>query len=430
MTTTNLKRHIGLLGAAFVALNCVVGAGVFAMPQALVEGAGAASPYLILVFGALMIFVGLVFAELAGHFDQAGGMVVYANAAFGAFAGFQAGWFYYVTRIAAMGANTNALLTYAATFAPGIDQGAPRFALIAAIWIAFTCINILGVRGAIRGLNVITVAKLAPLLALVVWGLVAFANAIPAPQAPAKPGAVGEITLLLLYAFTGFELATLTAGETRNAKSALPRALVGTIIVTAALYFLVQLAYVAIMQGRAPEGAPLAAAAQTLAGPWGALAIAGAAILSIGGNLFAASIATPRLTWAMAEERSLPGWFGGVHAHFATPVNSILALGLIVGAVAASGAFVWLAVVSTLARMVVYLLCTAALLKVRTQSRNEKRAPGHLLLRWAAPALAGGLCLFAMTQAKPDAWAFLAGFAVAGTGLYGLSRWRGLAKAS
>jgi amino acid transporter len=410
------------MGATFVALNGIVGAGIFAMPQALAEGAGAASPYLILVFGALMIFVAIVFAELAGHFDQAGGMVVYANETFGRFAGFQTGWLYYLSRIAAMGANTNALLTYAAVFAPGAGEGAARLALIAASWIAFTAVNIIGVKGAVRTLNIVTIAKLTPLVMLVAWGLAAFGGSIPAPQIPANAGSAGEISLLLLYAFIGFELTTLTAGETRDAKSALPRALIGVIVATTALYFLVQLAYVAIMQGRTPEGAPLAAAAQTLAGPWGAMAIAVAAIVSVGGNLFASSIATPRLTFAMGEERSLPAWFAVVHARFATPVNSILVFGLIVGALSMSGAFVWLAIMSSLARMIVYLICTAAVIKLRRAAPKRRRPVGETIIRWTAPPLAAGLCIWAITQAKPDAWLFLAAFAGAGCLLFAFGR--------
>jgi amino acid transporter len=411
------------MGATFVALNGIVGAGIFAMPEALAEGAGAASPYLILVFGALMIFVAIVFAELAGRFDQAGGMVVYANETFGRFAGFQTGWLYYLSRIAAMGANTNALLTYAVVFAPGVGEGTARMAVIAAIWIAFTVINIVGVKGAVRTLNIVTIAKLTPLVLLVAWGLVAFRGSIPAPQVPADTRSAGEISLLLLYAFIGFELTTLTAGETHNAKSALPRALIGVIVAITALYFLVQLAYVAIMQGRTPEGAPLAAAAQMLAGPWGAIAIAVAAILSIGGNLFASSIATPRLTFAMGEEKSLPAWFAAVNARFATPVNSILVFGLVVGVLSVQGAFAWLAIMSSLARMIVYLICTAALIKLRRDAPKRNRPLGETLVRWAPPALAAGLCLWAITQAKPDAWLFLAAFAGGGCVLYVLSRW-------
>jgi amino acid transporter len=425
---SGLKRDIGLAGAAFIALNGVVGAGIFAMPQALVDGVGMASPYMIIGFGVAMVFVAMVFGDLASRFDQAGGMVVYADAAFGRFAGFQVGWLYYIARLAAIAANTNALLTYVAVFMPGADSGMLRIAFIAVFWITLSAINVAGVKGAVRTLTIVTLAKLTPLAALVIWGLYEFSHAMPAPQAPHDAGAVGEIGLLMLYAFVGFEMATLTAGETRNSKSALPRALIGTVAATGALYFLVQLAYVSIMQGATPEGAPLAAAAEVLAGPWGATAIAAAAILSIGGNLFAASIATPRLTFAMAEEKSLPTWFGAVHSRFATPVNSIVVLGLIVGTLAMSSAFVWLAVVSALARMIVYLVCTGALVRLRLQARERHSAPRRIV-RQIAPVLAAVLCVWAMAQAKLDAWTFLAAFVAAGTAIYLVSRWTYAARA-
>ncbi|HRO02866.1 MAG TPA: amino acid permease, partial [Terricaulis sp.] len=179
-----LKRDIGAIGAAFIALNGIVGAGIFAMPQALVDGAGAASAYLILIFGAAMVFVALVFAELAGRFDGAGGPVLYADAAFGRFAGFQAGWLFFLARAAAIGANTNAFLTYLAVFAPGVDQGAARLAVIGALMALLIAINIAGIKGAVRALNAVTVLKLLPLAVLVVWGLSAYAGSIPAPAAP------------------------------------------------------------------------------------------------------------------------------------------------------------------------------------------------------------------------------------------------------
>lgn len=408
-----LKRDIGAIGVWFIALNGMVGAGIFAMPQTLAAGAGAASPYLILGIGAAMIPVALVFGALAGRFDSAGGPVVYVEAAFGRFAAFQAGWLYYLARLAAVAANTNALLTYLAVFAPGADQGALRVLGILTLLGALTAMNIAGVKGAVRTLNLVTVLKLAPLLALVGWGLVAFAGHVPAPAAPSAASAT-SLGLLVLYAFVGFESVTLMAGETRHAKQKLPRALVGIIVAMTALYFVVQLAYVAIMQGRTPEIAPLAAAAQVLAGPWGAAAISVAAILSIGGNLFSNVITTPRVTFAMAQEHSLPGWFGAVHPRFATPANSILFLGLLGGALAVSGAFVWLAIMSALARMLVYLGCAGALVKL----------PGTALARFAIPAAAGALCVWAAAQAKPDAWAFLAGFAALGATLYVVSHWR------
>ena len=419
-----LKRDIGGIGAAFIALNGIVGAGIFAMPQALVEGAGAASAYLILIFGAAMVFVALVFGELASRFDAAGGPVLYADAAFGRFAGFQMGWLFFLARAAAIGANTNALLTYLAVFVPGADQGAVRLAVIAALLAVLTAINIAGVKSAVRTLNVVTVIKLAPLLVLVGWGLFAFVETIPAPAVPTV-GAAESVGLLLLYAFVGFEIATITAGETQDAKKRVPIALVGTIAAMTLLYFLVQLSYLAIMQGRTPEGAALSTAAETLAGPVGAVAITLAAIVSIGGNLFAAMITTPRVTYALAQEQSLPRWFGALNARFATPGNSIVFFGVIVGTLAMSGAFAALAVMSALARMVIYLVCTGALVKLRRDApAGDRPRRGVLVLRWVTPPLAALLCLWAMAQASAEAWAFLAGFALAGSALYALARWR------
>ncbi|HYD88401.1 MAG TPA: APC family permease [Vitreimonas sp.] len=425
MTATEgaLKRDIGLVGAAFIALNGIIGAGIFAMPQTLVEGAGAFSPYFILLIGVLMIAVAGVMGELAGYFDKAGGVTVYATAAFGSFAGFQVGWLYYLARLGAFAANTNVLLTYLAAYAP-VDEGALRVGVIALLTLALVAINIAGVKGAVRTLNFVTVLKVAPLIILAGWGLFAFAPTIPAPQWPADASGLGDISLVLLYAFVGFEMATLVSGETHDCKRNMPRALITTIVVMAVFYFLIQLAYVAVMQGAAPEGAPLAAAASVLAGPWGAAAITVAAIISIGGNLFASMIATPRLTFAMAEAGSLPAWLGQVSRRFSTPANSILLMGVIGGALAVSGAFIWLAAMSALARMVVYLTCIAALPKLRGEAPKQQRGAASHVWRMAAPLAAAALCLWAVAQAELDAWQFIAGFAAFGTLLYLLSRWR------
>ena len=418
-----LRRDIGLIGAAFIALNGIIGAGIFAMPQTLVEGAGAFSPYFILLIGVLMIAVAAVMGELAGYFDKAGGVTVYATAAFGSFAGFQVGWLYYLARLGAFAANANVLITYLSEYAP-VSEGALRLGVIALLTLVLVAINIAGVKGAVRTLNFVTVLKVAPLIVLAGWGLFAFAPSIPAPQWPADTSKLGDISLVLLYAFVGFEMATLVSGETADCKRNMPRALITTIVLMTAFYSLIQLAYVAIMQGQAPEGAPLAAAAAALAGPWGAAAITVAAIISISGNLFASMIATPRLTFAMAQEGSLPSWLGDVSKRFSTPANSILLMGIIAGALAVSGAFVWLAAMSALARMVVYLTCIAALPKLRAEAPKEKRGAVSHGWRMAAPLAAAALCLWAAAQAKLDAWQFIAAFAGIGTLLYLFSRWR------
>ena len=415
VTEIALKRDISVLGATLIALNGVIGAGIFATPADLVAGVGAFSPYLFLIFGALMLVVAVVFAELAKLTDETGGPIIYVSSAFGSFAGLQAGWLLYIARVTALAANANVLITYAATFAPGLDEGALRGGALLALLAAMAGVNVLGVRQAIGALNILTLLKITPLVLLGVGGLVVFSAHIPPPTAPPSLGETGGISLLLLYAFVGFEAATMTAGETKDAKRNIPHALIGTIIAMTLLYFLIQLSYVAITHGEHIEGAPLAEAARILAGPAGAIVITLAALFSIGGNLASSMLSTPRLAFALAEARSLPAWFGKVEARWATPANSILFTGLLAGALALSGAFVWLAVVSSLSRMFVYLLCAGALLALKR--RDGTLAPTAIL----AASLAAALCLFAIAQAKTDAWMLLAGLVLMGAALYGLA---------
>ena len=201
------------------------------------------------------------------------------------------------------------------------------------------------------------------------------------------------------------------AGETNNPRRTIPRALIATILATAALYFLVQLAYAATMPAGPAPAAPLAAFAQALIGPAGAVILSITALASVAGNVSGSMTSTPRVTYALATQGSLPGWFGAVSARFATPANSILFMGLAGTALAISGSFLWLAIVSTLARLVVYAACITALPKARP-------GPASLLLVGAGLLV----CLWAAAQSKWQSWAMLAGALAIGALLYVLAR--------
>ena len=418
-----LKRDIGLLGAAFLALNGIVGAGIYALPAELVGATGAFSPWLFPIFGLLMLTVVLVFAELASYFDTSGGPIVYADAAFGPLVGFQTGWVLYVARLTGFAANANIFVAYLAAFYPSLAEGVPRAAVLALLLGALTFVNVIGVKQAIRTLNVITFLKIVPLLILVAWGLTRMAGA-PAQRVELPTFEdLGGVTLLLLYAFVGFESATITAGETRAARNSVPRALILTTIGTTTLYFLIQLVYVAITRGQPIESAPLVEAGRILAGEAGAIAITIAAIFSIGGNLAGSAISGPRMTLALAETNTLPAWFGRVSARFATPKNSILFYGLVSIVLAISGAFVILAVVSSLARMFVYVLCAAALPILRRRFGSEQARPsGRQTLRIVAPIVAVITCVYAMSTATPEAWWWLLGLMAAGGAFFLMNR--------
>jgi basic amino acid/polyamine antiporter, APA family len=405
-----LKRDIGLTGSAFLSFNGIIGASIFITPGILHRDFGTFAPWLFPLFGLLVLLIALPFARLAALFPNSGGPVAY-TAGFGPMAAFQVGWLYYLARIAALAANANVFADYAgAAWAP-LGTMAGRAAVIAALVGALTFVNIVGVKRAIRALDALTLLKALPLVGLAIWGLSHAARGIPPPGPPPPLSALEASALVILYAFVGFENSVVPAGETRDPGRTVPRALLFTIVATAALYFLVQLAYAATMPaGPAPKAA-LAAFAQTLIGPAGAVILGITALASVAGNVSGSMTSTPRVTYALSNQGSLPRWFGAVSARFATPANSILFMGLVGFVLAVSGSFLWLAIVSTLARLVVYAVCIAALPKAR---------PGMASLLLVGAGLL--VCGYAAAQSKWESWAMLAGALVLGLALYVLTR--------
>lgn len=413
---SRLRRDIGFTGSAFLSFNGIVGAGIFALPATLHIQFGAFSPWLFPIFGLLILLVALPFARLAALFPQSGGPVAY-TAAFGPVASFQAGWLYYLARVTALAANANVFATYAATLWAPLGTGVGRAATILALCASLTAINIVGVRRAIQALDGLTLLKGLPLIALAIWGLAATAGAWPMPGPAPSLSGIEAAALVIFYAFIGFENSVVPAGETANPGRTIPRALIATIVGTAVLYFIVQLAYVSVMPtGEEPE-APLVAFAALLAGPAGAIVITIAALSSIGGNIAGSLTSTPRVTFALAREGLLPRWFGAVSDRFHTPANSVLFMGLLGAVLALTGSFLWLAVVSTLARLFVYGASIAALPRAERDAGRRTRA-GTLALMGAGLLV----CLWAAFQSEWASWRMLLILVGAGLLLYAVAR--------
>lgn len=406
-----LRREIGFFGSAFLSFNGMVGAGIFALPGTLHDKFGAFSPFLFPLFGLLVLVVALPFAGVAARHPVSGGPVVYA-AAFGGFASFQAGWIYYVARATALAANTTVLVTYLAALWPGLAAPLPRAAIILAVSALLTLVNVCGVKRAVRLLDAITLLKALPLLAMAIVGLFMFGGRLAPPGALPPLSDLEAAALLILYAFVGFENSVAPAGETSDPRRTIPRALIATIVSTAALYFVVQLAYVAVMAPGAGGSAPMVAFGTALMGPAGGLILTATAVFSLLGNIGGGMTGTTRTTYAMGRDGLLPAWFGRVSARYATPANSILFMGGLIAILALTGSFVWLAVVSTLARMFVYSISIASLAKGERPS----------LLLWLLMAAGIATCVWAAAQSAWPSWRMLLILAAAGSLLYAAAR--------
>lgn len=420
-----LIRGIGFLGIAIVVLNSMIGSGIFALPTEIAASAGNWSPWLFLIVGVLVLTIVLSYAELTSYFQNSGGPVLYTKTAFGPLVGFSTGWILYISRVSAFAANVTVIPMFLASYWPSLADGAGRAIMISVICVGLTIVNYVGVKDGIRTVAVFTFLKLTPIVLMIVLG---FQYVTPDTLLPATLpdfDSMGATTLLLIYAFVGFESATIISGETVNPRKTMPRALVATVLGTAFLYFLIVLVFVSVLPGASSEGATLIDVGRKLAGPAGAVAITFAAVFSVTGNLSAIMLAVPRLTFALSDERLLPAWFGAVHERFATPANSVLFLGAVGLIFALSGSFAFLAAASSLTRLICYFLSIAALPSVRRKADEETRANAYRLKGgYTIPVIALLLCLWIAFQSDAKAWLLTGGLLLLGLVLYAVARQR------
>ncbi|MDX1626137.1 MAG: APC family permease, partial [Wenzhouxiangellaceae bacterium] len=395
-------RSVGTLGIALLALNGMIGAGIFGVPAGAAALAGPWSPLVFVACGLLLAAVMLCFAEIASRFDRTGGPILYVQTAFGDFAGFQTGWAFYIARATAFAANLNLLLASLAWLWPPADDGAVRIALLALLMGALAWVNVLGIDRAVRALGVLTALKLVPLVALVVAGLawLAPAGAELARTPPPPLRDFGLAALLVVYAFVGWESAVVPAGETRNPQRSIPVALFAALACATLLYVAVQAVAVAVLPGLADSERALVDVGRALMGVPGALLLTAGVVVSVAGNVAGTMISAPRLTYAMARERWLPGGFDRLHPVHGTPHVSIVVFAVLTFALAAVGSFLWLAAMSAMVRVLIYMGCIAAMPRLRRETGPAGlRLPGG----WTIPLIAFSASLLLLIQVDRDA---------------------------
>ena len=343
-----------------VVLNGVIGAGIFGLPSKVF---GLAGDYSLLAFGFCALCVAIIvlnFCEVASRYSGSGGPYLYARETYGPTVGFAVGWLLWIARITSFAANCNLLPDYLDLFFPGAASGAPRVFIITGVVIALAVVNLTGVRLVADTSNVLAIGKLLPLAAFIVAGLF-FLDPSRFTFAP-SPGyrSFSQSVLLLVYAFTGFEMAVIPAGETRNPQRNLPAALMTGMAIVVIFYILIQVVCIGTLAGLATSHRPLADAAFQFSGTWGAALITLGMVISLAGNLNVLILAASRVVFAMAEYGELPAGLAVIHPRHRTPVASILLTTAIMLVLTLSGTFIYLLTLSTLSRLVTYFVtCTA-----------------------------------------------------------------------
>jgi amino acid transporter len=392
-----LVRGIRRWDLVAVAINGIIGGGIFGLPSKVYALIG---PYSLIAFTVCALVVALIvlcFAEVGSRFSETGGPYLYAREAFGSVVGFEVGWLMWLARVTAFATNCNLLIDYLGYFHAGIGAGWPRVVAIIAIVVALTAVNVVGVRNAALFSDIFSIGKLIPLALFIGAGLFFLDPGNFSTPAPPAISSFSKSVLLLVYAFTGFEMAIIPAGETRDPGRNLPFAILTSLVVVAVVYILIQVVCVGTFPGLAASQRPLADASERFMGVIGAGAITAGVAISIIGNLVVVILAAARLPFAMAGARELPQLFAATHDRFRTPHAAIIATTAVMLALTLSGTFISSLAVSVIARLLAYIVTCAALVVLRRRDEREMRfkaqfkAPAGVALSIASLGLSAWL---------------------------------------
>jgi basic amino acid/polyamine antiporter, APA family len=394
-----LIRGIGPWALTAFAINLTVGSGILGLPSKVQALVGNHSVLVVAGCGLIMMLVALCFAEVASRFERTGGPQLYATQAFGSLAGFSAGWLLWISRIGSCAAVANLAIDYGQVLWPALADPMARAAGIAALTLAYTWINLVGIRQTAAVSTSFTVLKILPLLAFVTVGLFHADAAALRPDAAPELQNLSTALLLAAFAFFGFDGTTVLAGEVRNPSRSVPFAVLVSLGCVVVLYTLIQIVCVATLPGLASSDRPLADAAGVLVGRWGAWAIAVTAVIACAGVFGASMTPGTRLIFAMADQRQLPTPLARVNERLRTPVAAILFTAAAILALAISGTFIYLVKITLIARVTVYAMTCLTLPVLRRRagvSAARFHLPGGSLLALAAATL----CLFLLADSS------------------------------
>ena len=415
-----LVRVVGPVALAASMLNSVVGASIFLIPASLAAAAGRYAPLAIIVCGLAIAAIAVCFAAGGQRIATSGGPYGYVQSAFGPLAGCVAGVQLWLSDLLGCGGIAAALGDAVAVQVPHELAVPVRVAVVLGSLGLVAAINIAGVAWGARFVAVSTFLKVVPLLVLLGVGAARYHSWTPAPAMATSMQDFGRAMILVFFSFTGFETALIASGEIARPRRTIPLALGIALGGATLLYVSIQVVAQGLLgEALARSSAPLADAMGKVHPALQLLLLLGASV-SMFAWLGSDLLGTPRMLFAFARDGLMPAVLGRVHPRTRAPHVAILCYSALAAALALSGSFTELAVLSSLPTAAVYLgACAAVWVLVRREAAPAGAPPPTLVLRLAAIiGISSMLVIIALAS-----WAEIGGLAVMlalGVALYGV----------
>ena len=317
-----LSRSVTLTQALMINLGAIIGAGIFVIIGVAIGHAGPSIIISIILSAIIAILTGLSFAEIARHVAKEGGVYEYAKESFRPFAGFIGGWLWTFGNIIAIAAVSISMGGYVnILFSTHINT---VYFAIAAI-IAFSLINILGIKNSAKTISAFVVINLAVLLIFIVSGLSSFHLSNFSNFAP--NGMTGTIAgaAIIFFAFTGFSRVTTISDEVKDPEKTIPKAIILSIIISTVIYIAVAIVAVGLVpySNLASSAAPLSTAIKSMHDSILAIIIAFGGVTATAGVILTGVLGTSRVFFALGRDKELPGFLSYID-RFSTPINAII----------------------------------------------------------------------------------------------------------
>jgi basic amino acid/polyamine antiporter, APA family len=367
VSSTGLRRDLGLLDAVGVGFGAIIGAGIFVVTGV---AAGIAGPALLLglgIAGAAATCNALSSAQLAATYPQAGGTYEYGYRVLSPWAGYAAGWMFLASKIAAAGTVALGLAGYLDALIPGVP---PRWIAVGAI-LVFTLLNYFGVKRSSRVNLGIVAVSLSALGLFVIAGIAAFDADNLRPFAPAGWGGTLEAAAILFFAYTGYARIATLAEEVRDPARTIPRAIMITLGGALLLYAAVAVVAVGAVGAAAMAGspAPLQVAAQAFPVPGIATLVSVGGITAMLGVILSQLLGLSRMGFAMARRGDLPAAIGAIHPGTGVPGRAVLLVGGVAAVVAATGTLKGVAAAASFAILIYYGIANLAALRMPEEGK-------------------------------------------------------------
>lgn len=373
-----------------IVIGAIVGSDIYIIPGLT---AGLIGPFAVVIWvfgGAISMVLVMVFAYCSYYVPNVGGSYAYVTTAFDRFWGFIAGWSMCIAEIVALPVFAIVFTNYLVYFIPlgYVAQVVVRVLFISAA----VFINIYGVKAAGRVNDVLTIAKLAPLLMIIVLGVgtLVYSPHLLGNYSPLSPVGLnnfGTVVVLVFWAYAGFELGSLPASEVVDPKRNLPRALIGGMAVVIFFYVITNFAAFGVVNWSALSASPvpLVLVSTTLVGGVGAVITGVGALASVAGVDETEVLGTARLIYAMASDGLFPRAVHRVHPRYGTPYVAVLVEGVVALSLSFYSQIAQLISFAVFNLGVCYLLVCLSLVVLKREGEHGLR--GQNVIPWLGVAV-------------------------------------------